>query len=55
MGSPATKAGSQSLMALCNSFKWPHFGSLNKPDEATEEKFNQIGTAEYIITKYILF
>lgn len=32
IGSADTRAGSQSLIALCKSFKWPHFGCLNNPE-----------------------
>ena len=57
MGSPATRAGSQSLMALCNSFKWPHFGSLNKPEEAKGKSSVKLvhRIRGYIITKYVLY
>ena len=42
VGSVAISAASQSFMALCRSFRWPHLGCLRSPAMYTENVENFI-------------
>lgn len=37
IGSAETRAGWQSLIALCKSFRWPHLGCLNNPENGNKK------------------